>query len=32
MDKKIILIINQKDGAGETATEFNFTALRKKNG
>jgi len=32
MDKKIILIINQKDGAGKTTTEFNFTALRKKNG
>ena len=32
MDKKIISIINQKDGASETATEFNFTALRKKNG
>jgi len=32
MDKKIISIINQKSGAGESTTTINLADLRKKNG
>ena len=32
MDKKNILIINQKVEAGETTSLINLPALRKKNG